>query len=309
MFKIGLLHKSEHKAKVLSFLKKREAYCSMLVGNLTKFGALEIPNKLFSGDFYYMISIHDDVNKKEKIEMVFCHVQFGNLLFQKRNNEIEKDLLNKMIEFVIENSKQKGIPLKGVFGEYNVSKYIVDKLIEGNLWKKEGLELSEKENLYQKLLNCNLQYFRNDTENTLVRKLTEDDFDEYYKLLCVFEEESGLLITPFNEAKNIFAFFYIFGVFVKTENNQFKLISMCRLNSKSLNTGTIGAVFTVKEFRRKGYSQLCLNYFFEYYKQELKEMVLFTQESNSANNLYLKLGFEFIGHQGVFTYNCEKVVH
>ncbi|KAL9655371.1 hypothetical protein ABK040_011212 [Willaertia magna] len=298
-FRIDLVANSKLEEKVNSFLKKRESYCSLLVGNLIQYGPLQQSNQLYSAD-YYIIKSNSTTDINKIIEMVFCYTVGGKLLFQKRNNLLDKELLSEMLMFVIEKYKF----IKEILGEYNLSKFMVEKLIENKIWKEDGMVLSEKQNLYKKSL-INFHYDQSTLQNNLIlTKVT--NINDYYPLLILFENEQNLqnnsnttTVTPFETIKENFNNLTIYGLYLK-ENN--KLISMCKLNNKTKNIGTVGGVFTLKEYRRKGFSQCCLNFMFsELKKEDLKELILFTEESNSANYLYLKLGFEYVGDLGIFS--------
>jgi len=74
-------------------------------------------------------------------------------------------------------------------------------------------------------------------------------------------------------------------------------VSKASVNGESQSSYQLGGIFTKKEHRNKGLSQLCMNYLIEeiFKNKNINKIVLYVKRDNiPANKLYIKLGFKNI---------------
>lgn len=91
----------------------------------------------------------------------------------------------------------------------------------------------------------------------------------------------------------------IWGLFIETE-----LISIAELNAKTDALATVGGVYTMPKFRRKGFAKTLMNglIFDCKNKLSLHKLIIFTGESENkpAQKLYESLGCRKIGYMALF---------
>ncbi|KAG2393925.1 hypothetical protein C9374_003689 [Naegleria lovaniensis] len=318
---LAKLGKGMH-SEAVSFMKKRESFCGLLVGNYTKYGPSRLQDQLFSGDFMAFIKHDHEEDVKHfvgdeayghifgaKTIGMYCLTVSGTLLFEIETVEELKGLLDLdentaqvvfdgMIERMYkqisdETISKYGGSIKGVIGEYKVGSTIVDKLFRLGVWKQDEMALQEKENLYSftldKFIPKTHSTLCDSSSNITSRKLMDSDFSQYVELKGMFEKEMGLTASSLESLSYTFKTTITYGTFYGE-----KLCSTASLNSWSDSHATIGFVYTIPDMRRKGLARCTFDLLFQDCKDELrlKCLDLFT---NTADHFYIELGFELVG--------------
>lgn len=86
---------------------------------------------------------------------------------------------------------------------------------------------------------------------------------------------------------------YVVGIF---DNLQKKALSKAQTNAKTLTTVQIGGVFTLEDYRKKGFAGTLVKKIACKFKDEGKNVVLFVRKNNfTAVDSYKKVGFKYFG--------------
>lgn len=266
---------SQH--EMLNFLKEHENYTLFLLGNFENYGAT-LTDAPYSGNFKL-------IRSQGQVVGVFCLTRKGNLL-------IETILRESIFDIVLNVCHQELISLKGVVGNWDFCepfwKYLKDKKII----QKEVF--TSKEILYSIVLNKH-----NFLPQDNVRLLTEADYIQWKPLRLDYLIEEGLPndLTDkqlFNQFLEKTERKIIWGLFL--ENS---LVSIADLNAKALDLGQVGGVYTMPNFRQRGYSKSVMQQLLLDAKEihKIRKMIIFTGEQNfPAQKLYNSLGVSQIGY-------------
>lgn len=264
--------------EALAFLRRHRATSLFLLGNLADHGPrlTAHPNSanfkgLWEGD---------------RLVAVFALARRGNLL-------VQSEAPRAHAEALMAACRDEGLPLKGVLGEWAIAE---------PLWQARPAGLTttfqSREILYRRPLDA-IPPAPPD-----VRRLVVDDFPAWRDHHADFLAESGLPLEggPEEEQRARFASSVAlarwWGHFTDG-----RLDSMAALNASADGVGQVGGVYTPPAARRKGLSRQTLEGLMADAAGPLglEELVLFTGEGNTgAQALYEGLGFERIGHFGIF---------
>ncbi len=86
---------------------------------------------------------------------------------------------------------------------------------------------------------------------------------------------------------------YVVGIF---DDLNRKALSKAQTNAKTLKTVQIGGVFTLEDYRKKGFAGTLVKKIASKFKDEGKSVVLFVRKNNfTAINAYKRVGFKYFG--------------
>jgi RimJ/RimL family protein N-acetyltransferase len=187
--------------------------------------------------------------------------------------------------------------IKGVLGPWHAAAALWDRLRDRNLVNQESFR--SKQILYRL---GHLEQFAQSHDSS-VRYLARADFKQWRPLRESFLSEEGLQLELSDvQLKHSYDDFVsrklLWGLF----DSEQRLVAMAGLNSKALNIGQIGGVYTVQSRRRQGLSsRTLLSMMADCYNElGIGRMILFTAEDNTgAQRLYESLGFLRVGHFGM----------
>jgi hypothetical protein len=261
----------------LNFLKKYENYSLFLLSNFESYGP-NLTQTPYSGNFKLIYF-------QGEVVAVFCLTLKGNLL-------IETVLREPIYDSVLEACLQEPIPLKRLVGDWDFCGPFWEYLKAKKLIQKELF--TSKEVLY----NVDVQK-QNFLPQSNARLLTEDDYAHWKPLRLDYFSEQGLA-NELNDEQMLDLFLYkikkkiIWGFF---QDNI--LVSIADLNAKTLDLGQVGGVYTVPEFRRKGYSKSVMQQLLSDVRNlhDIRKIIIFTGETNfAAQKMYSALGGVQVGY-------------
>lgn len=263
------------------FLEIRYATSMFLLGNLQDRGPLlaDHPN---SGNFKILQSEEETVG-------VFCLTRRGNLLLSVSDAIVGSTAIDE----IFSACQTEGIPLKGVLGNFEAANAFRERAKE--ILPVCGFE--SREVLYQ------LADWPEYPRDARVRHLEAEDFAQWLPIRRAFTAEEGIKHDLSDEqVKEIFLRYSAqkeyWGLFEED-----RMIATAALNARALDIGQVGGVYTLPEFRRRGLSKAVMRALLEDSRSHhgLQRMILFTGEKNiAAQKVYEGLGFERIGHFGIF---------
>lgn len=253
----------------------------MLLSNLQEYGAT-LTHHLHSGNFRC-------VTNKKDIVAVFCLTRSGLLLFQTDRKANYNNL-------ILKSALKESIPLKGFMGDWN----LVTSLWKS--YKKQNpsfqVNFSPKEILYKR----DLKHAPNLPRDHSVIFLNSQHFTQWYRAYKNYFAELGI---AFYGTKKEFHQKFLHEIKKQNWWGYFQEKCLCSMASRRANfdnMAQIGGVYTLPEYRRKGYAKTCMIQIMNDSKtiHRDRDLVLFTPENNkSARKLYEKLGFKKIGYFGV----------
>ncbi len=266
----------------ISFLEQYQESCLFLLGNLDSYG-YKLTDHLNSGNYF-------SIEKDNKVVAVFCLTRRGNLL-------IQTDGGLDYSEYIYASVRQEPLQVKGLLGPWQAIHDFCEYLKRANL--KFTVGFTSKEILYVKSVE-KIEYKEKGRES--VRLVNESDFESWDECMTLFQTESGLPIQgDVTQRRKLFkekqARKHCWGYFVGN-----RLVSTTVLNASYKKMCQVGGVFTLKEWRRKGFSRICL----QKQIQDVKDIHGFTKiilfrdiENYGAQKLYEALGFKKIGWFGI----------
>ena len=190
------------------------------------------------------------------------------------------------------------MPLNGLLGDWALSYPLWEEIKRREPNQKD--KLVAKEILYRLPLE---QLNHPAVPGGTLRLLTEQDFPQWKALRLGYLEGEGL---PQDLSPEQFQESYLRQVRERTFWGLFledRLISMAGLNTQYESVGQVGGVYTVPSERKKSYSKQVMKKLMDDCQSlhRLKKLILFTGEGNlAARAVYEGLGFERIGHYGMF---------
>lgn len=270
-------------AEAKAFLERTPETSLFLLSNLRAFGT-RLGESLYSGNF-------KGLEEHGKLAAIFCLTRGGGLLAQAGGRT---DLARQ----IVHACAQEALPIRGVLGDWNVSKAIWDLLCADETLKET---LASKELMYR--LRLGNEPPLHCVDGLSVRMLQADDHDQWQQLSEDFVNEVGLPLLG-SRAQRKAAFVrsaginHWWGAF-----DGLKLVSIIGIIALHETTAQIGGVFTPPSLRRRGYSRAVLTKLLQDSRDvhHLDRLFLFTGEENSAaRKLYESVGFETFGHFGLF---------
>jgi predicted GNAT family acetyltransferase len=265
-----------------SFLEQFPETSLFLLSNIRAFG-LRLGDSLYSGNLKM-------IRQGGRLRGVFCLTRGGSLLAQTAGDAA-------FVPAILNACRAEKIPIRGVLGEWTVTKALRDLLC------REGLALTfeSKEIMYRVDLRGALPAPR--AGAAAVRLLTPDDHAQWEALTGDFLREVGLpLQGTVEQRKAAFersvTLSHWWGAFEVS-----RLVSLVGITAMHHTIAQIGGVFTVPARRRGGLSRDVMAAVMRdaHGLQGLERLFLFTGEENvAARKMYESLGFESFGHFGLF---------
>jgi predicted GNAT family acetyltransferase len=268
-------------AAATAFLEQFPETSLFLLSNIRAFG-LRMGDSLYSGNLKM-------VRKGGELRGVFCLTRGGSLLAQTAGDAT-------FVPAILNACRAEGIPIRGVLGEWTVTKALRDLLC------REGLSLTfeSKEIMYRVDLRGALPGPR---AAAGIRLMTPGDHAQWEALTGAFLREVGLpLQGTVEQRKSAFersvSLSHWWGAFDGP-----RLVSLVGITAMHDTIAQVGGVFTVPERRRGGLSRDVMATVMRdaHGLQGLERLFLFTGEENvAARKMYESLGFESFGHFGLF---------
>jgi len=272
----------EHLPAVKAFLEQRPETSLFLLSNIRAFGPRR-GQSLYSGNFKALF-------ENGNVAAVFCLARNGGLVVQAAGRT---DVAGAIVEAAL----SEALPIRGVLGEWETSSAVWMTLRAANLITET---LASKEVLYR--LDVARSGDAVDT-SLAVRRLTPDDHDAWDSLSVAFQKEIGVPNMGDREQRK--ASFtrsaglgHWWGGFEGT-----RLVSMTAIIALHERLAQIGAVFTVPDRRRCGFSRAVMQHVIRDSRlvHDLERLFLFTGETNAAaRHLYESLGFDSFSYFGLF---------
>lgn len=263
--------------EMLNFLKGHENYTLFLLGNFENYGAI-LTEAPYSGNFKL-------IRAQGQVIGVFCLTRKGNLL-------IETILQEPIFDIVLDACHQESMPLKGVVGNWDFC---------GPFWEYlKAKKIIQKEVFTSKEILYSIDLDKHDfLPQPHVRLLTKADYIQWKPLRLDYLIEEGfpndltdkqLLDLFLDKTKKKITW----GLFL---NNI--LVSIADLNAKALDLGQVGGVYTMPNFRQRGYSKSVMQQLLLDAKElhKIRKVIIFTGDKNfPAQKLYNSLGVSQIGY-------------
>ena len=268
---------------VKAFLERVPETSLFLLSNIRAFGT-RLSESMYSGNL-------KGVKQGGELAAVFCLTRGGSLLAQAAGR---CDLAAE----IVSASRKEKIPIRGVLGEWDVSRAIWDVL------RADG---SVKETVASREVMYRLKVDRARLDGPLapltVRMMGPADHDQWEQLSGDFLKEVGLPALGERDQR-MAAFIRSAGLghwWGGFEGD--RLVSIIGVIALHESTAQIGGVFTPRELRRRGYSRAVLAQLLKDAREihHLDRIFLFTGEENTAaRTLYESIGFERFGHFRLF---------
>jgi RimJ/RimL family protein N-acetyltransferase len=215
---------------------------------------------------------------------VFCLTKKGNLL-------IESTIRKPVFDLVLAACQEEPIPLAGVVGNWDFCNAFWQFLKDKQLIQKETF--ASQEILYNIHLSATLP------TRPEVRFLIESDYSQWKPLRLDYLKEEGVP-NDLSDDQLLRVFLdkvehkIIWGFFIED-----KLVSIADLNAKALDLGQVGGVYTVPQYRQKGYSKSVMQQLLSDAKNlhAIRKLMIFTGMNNlPAQRLYESLGVQRVGY-------------
>ncbi len=272
--------------KMLHFLKEHENTSLFLLGNFESYGPY-IGSSPFSGNYKL-------IRSSDKIIGVFALTKKGNLF-------IESAIPESLFDKVIDACQEEGIPIEGLFGNWEVCSPFWSHLKKKKVIQKETY--AQKEILYT--INPKLE----EKASPFIRQLKESDLEAWLPLRLAYISEYGF--PSHLTAEELKEYFLekvekkiIWGYFIGDQ-----LVSIADLNAKAFDLGQVGGVYTLPTYRRKGYSKALIRRLFHDSKElhAIRKLIIFTGKDNlPACKVYESLGCKPAGFFALFFGNGIK---
>lgn len=268
---------AENQEPMIAFLKDHSNYSLLLLGNFENYGA-HLGEAPYSGN-YKVIRLGNT------IITVFCLTKRGNLL-------IHSTVKEPIFSIVLSACLEEKIPIAGLLGEWKFCHSFWKFLKEKEIIQRDTF--TSKEILYQ----ANMANISS-VQQPKVRLLEINDYSQWKPLRIAYLKESGL---PYDLSDEQLLMLFvnkcnkkiIWGFFLEG-----KLVSIADLNAKASDLGQLGGVYTIPNFRQKGYSKAVIYKLLADLKtiHNIRKLIIFTGEYNlPAQKLYESIGVKSVGH-------------
>ena len=265
-----------------AFLEQYPETSLFLLSNIRAFGT-RLGESLYSGNLKAL-------RQDGELRGVFCLTRGGSLLAQTGGDA-------RFVPIIVRACREERIPIRGVLGEWTVTKAVWDALC------REGLKptFESKEIMYRVDLRGSLP--EPGARASMVRLLRPHDHPQWERLTSDFLREVGLPLQGTEDQRRAgfvrsVGLDHWWGAFDET-----RLVSLIGITAMHDTIAQIGGVFTVPEHRRTGLSRDVMITLMRdsHLVQRLDRLFLFTGEENvAARKMYEALGFESFGHFGLF---------
>ena len=265
-----------------AFLERYPETSLFMLSNIRAVG-LRLGDSLYSANLKML-------RRDGAVRGVFCLTRGGSLLAQTAGERL-------FAPQILEASRAEDIPIRGVLGEWTITKALWDSL------RRDGLTptFESKEIMYRVDLRRPLPDVRKGA--AAVRLLVPRDHPQWETLTAAFLREVGLPLQGTEDQRQSafmrsVALSHWWGAF-----DGARLVSLVGITAMHETIAQIGGVFTVPEHRRSGLSKDVMTAVMReaHRHQGLERLFLFTGEENlAARRMYESLGFESFGHFGLF---------
>jgi predicted GNAT family acetyltransferase len=265
-----------------AFLEQYPETSLFMLSTIRAFGP-RIGDSMYSGNLKAL-------RQSDRLVGVFCLTRGGSLLAQTAGSAT-------FVPAILDASRAEKIPIRGVLGEWTVTKALWDSLCRDGLTPT----FESKEIMYRVDLRGALP--ESGPHAGSVRLLRPVDHPQWDRLTSEFLREVGLPLQGTEDQRRS-AFLrsvsldHWWGAF---EGD--RLVSLIGVTAMHETIAQIGGVFTVPEYRRTGLSRDVMVTLMRdtHLVQGLDRLFLFTGEENvAARRMYESLGFESFGHFGLF---------
>lgn len=281
----------------IEFILPEEKYSLGLVSRLTDKGQITVPS---NNNTTYLLRYNKKIIGVIMITsggMCFHHLPF--LIPTTKNNYDNLDL-NIILNNVAKLFQQR--ELYCITGEYNGTKFL-QKILK----QKIKIELDYELRIFQNNTTC--QYFNKDDENNFqLVTCTTKDLDKIFPLQKKYDTEE--VLPPgetLNEElckKRLYSNLQkqiIIGIKNKKDDN---FVAKAGTNALGINHYQLGGVYTLPEFRNKGFARILVRKLAEGFTKAEKKAVLFVKEKNEpAKSAYTKAGFIPLGKYRIVYYS------
>jgi predicted GNAT family acetyltransferase len=265
-----------------AFLELYPETSLFLLSNIRAFGT-RLGESLYSGNLKALC-------EGDELRGVFCLTRGGSLLAETGGDA-------KLVPAILRACREEMIPIRGVLGEWTVTKALWDSLCHAGL--KPTFE--SKEITYRVNLRGPLPEPR--ATAAPVRRLNSADHSQWEQLTSDFVREVGLpLQGTEDERKSAFVRSAALGHWWGAFEGE-RLVSLVGITAMHDTIAQIGGVFTLPDHRRCGLStDVMITLMHDAHDlHRLDRLFLFTGEDNvAARGMYESLGFESFGHFGLF---------
>lgn len=274
----SLLKDDDEKSRTLieNFLSKNETTCVSLISRFLKKDA----------QFFF-------AQDEQKIYAVFSFSAGRQLLFQVEKNltSDEKEILRIALGKAFESYFSNAYSIMGTLPECNAISRIAQNHFAKNPTHGQEYNLM----LFDE--NSHAEFSDTDKNDILIKNCGILDFDKIFPLQKSYELEE-VVFSPEDFNKNISELALKKNltqkkIFALEQNGTF--ISKLAINAHGKNCVQLGGIFTIPEFRKKGFAKKLLLSFCKKYCSHGKKIVLFVKKTNlAANELYKSCGFRKI---------------
>jgi len=288
---LPLAEHTELRPKTEEFLDRRICTAFFLYSNLLKTGPTE-GDAPFSADFYVILSENNVIG-------VFSVTKSGSI-----NAEVvcASPLLAKISRAILTKTSHKKI--KAILGEWNVSQCIYDEIMRRKIWANAGTCYTEV------LLECNIPKDFKAHKEGETRLIKQEDLAEWTVLRDTFNDDvktprmsRDALHSMFNEGVHEKeGWCHTVPDKTSTDGKSIMISTAHLIASVPRKIGVIGNVFTLENYRSKGFAQAVLLKLREDCTaiHNIPKLVLFTEEGSKPHRMYKHIGFSDIGHYAMF---------
>jgi predicted GNAT family acetyltransferase len=265
-----------------AFLELYPETSLFLLSNIRAFGT-RLGDSLYSGNLKALC-------EGDELRGVFCLTRGGSLLAQTGGDA-------KLVPAILRACREEMIPIRGVLGEWTVTKALWESLCRAGLTPT----FESKEVMYRVDLCGPLPEPR--ATAAAVRPLNPADHSKWEQLTGDFVREVGLpLQGTEDQRKSAFLRSAALGHWWGAFEGE-RLVSLAGITAMHDTIAQIGGVFTLPDHRRSGLStDVMVTLIHDAHNlHRLDRLFLFTGEDNvAARRMYESLGFESFGHFGLF---------
>jgi predicted GNAT family acetyltransferase len=267
---------------VRGFLEQYPETSLFLLSNIRAFGT-RLGESLYSGNL-------KAIRQAGQLRGVFCLTRGGSLLAQTAGDP-------QFVPAIIRACREERIPIRGVLGEWTVTKAIWDALCRDGLTPR----FASKEIMYR--IDLSGPPPKLGAHAAAVRALRPEDHFQWEQLTSAFTVEVGLpLQGTEDQRKSGFVRSAGLGHWWGAFQGE-RMVSVVGITALHEAIAQIGGVFTVPDQRRTGLSHDVMSVLMRDSRavHRLDRLFLFTGEGNlAARRMYEGLGFESFGHFGLF---------
>ena len=269
------------KRELIQFLLRHEEYTLFLLGNFEAHGYV-MTDAVHSGNFKL-------VRADDRVCAAFCLTRGGNLLVYSETDD------SALIDLIVESCREEVVSLRGLLGEWEFCaafwSFLKDKGAVQETFASQAILYSVD------LSQCSF------SPQPHVRLLIAGDYAQWRPLRLRYIQEENI---PNNLSEKQMHEQFVWKTDKKIAWGFFQegtLVSIADLNAKALDLGQVGGVYTVPEFRRRGFSKAVLKHLMHDAKNihSIRKLIIFTGVENiAARKVYEPLGGQAVGYFAIF---------